>query len=65
VRDCSLALVFHGFPVGDRSRWRWFSKHRIDDFLDVRNLTKRFFTYHGFLTITTSSRIISRDYGQP
>jgi hypothetical protein len=35
-------------------------RHQAMIFLTYETLT-RFFTYHGFLTITTSSRIISRD----
>jgi hypothetical protein len=31
------------------------------DFFDVPKKTADFLTYHGFLTIATSSRIISRD----
>jgi hypothetical protein len=33
----------------------------VDDFFDVPNLLTGFFTYHGFLTITSSSHIISLD----
>jgi hypothetical protein len=34
---------------------------RIGELFDVRNTKPGFFTYHGFLTIASSSRIISRD----
>jgi hypothetical protein len=34
----------------------------IGGFFDVPKKTSGFLTYHGFLTIASSSRIISRDY---
>jgi hypothetical protein len=34
------------------------------DFFDVPKWTNGFFTYYGFLTITSSNRIISRDFVQ-
>jgi hypothetical protein len=40
-----------------------FSCNRTTGFFDVRNKLW-FFTYHGFITITSSSRIISRDHGK-
>jgi hypothetical protein len=35
---------------------------RTTDFFEVPKWTDVFFTYHGFLTITSLSRIISRDF---
>jgi hypothetical protein len=52
----------HGFSFG------WSIGRMIDrraNFSDVWNFRPGFFTYYGFITITTSSRIISTDVAYP
>jgi hypothetical protein len=46
----------------DHDATRFFHTDGRVDFVDVPKKTAGFFTYHGFLTIASSSRIISLDY---